>query len=256
MKSLYYITKLSLKETIRDRILWGYGAFALLLLLGLFAVAKVPWGETHYMEAQLGYSAIALVTQVFVAVVAALQYGRDAERRVHYMILGRDIKRSDYLLGKFLGLWLTASMLSGLLVVLLFGLVASEAVYRGPMWSLLGAIPAISLQAAAVLAVAVLLYELTTSTTLAMLLALLVVAIGRSVASVQILLDSLGELPRLIGHAGAYVFPNLELLVFNQAIIFEQAPGMAKIGMATAYGLTYTAAALSLAIFFFARKEL
>lgn len=256
MRALRVITRIAFLETVRDRILWGYFVFALLMVVALWAVAKVPWGETHYLEGQLGYSAIALVNQVFVAVVAALQMGRDAERRVHYMILGRDIRRSAYLLGKFLGLWLTSVLMATLLVILLFALVTWEAAYRPPMYSLLGAIPAMALQSAMVLAVAMLLYQATTSTTLAMLLALLTVAIGRSVASVQHILENFGDAPRMVGKIAAYVFPNLELLTFNEAIIFERPVAVETIVMATLYAIAFAVALLALSIIAYDRKEL
>lgn len=256
MNAFVTIVKWTMRETLRDRILWAYGVFAVLLVLGLYAVAKVPWGETHVLVGQLGYTAIGLVTQVLAGLMAALQLGRDAERRVHYMILGRDISRRSYLLGRFAGLWLTTTVLALLLVMLLFALNTAQANYRGPMWSIFGAVPSIAAQVAMILAVAVLIYQVTTSTTLAMLLAVIVVAIGRSVASAQGVLAEFGGASAVVGKGAAYVLPNLELLAFNRAIIYETIPAAGQLVLAAGYALAFTVLALGAAVFVFERKEL
>lgn len=257
MTSFLTIVRLTVLETVRDRVLWGYSIFALLLILGLFAVGKVPWGETHYIVSQLGYSAVALVSQVLVTLLGALQLGRDAERRVHYMILGRDIERSTYLLGKFVGLWITVILMVAVLMSIVFSLVTYDSLaYRPPMWSLLAAIPWVALQAGIMLAVAFLLYHATTSMTLAMVLALLALAIGRSAASIQQVLANFGDFAKTIGKLAAYLFPNLELMTFNDFVVYERAVSAKMIYGAATYGIAYLLAALALATFIFRRKEL
>lgn len=256
MNAFLTIVKWTTRETLRDRILWAYGIFAVLLVLGLFAVAKVPWGETHIIVGQLGYTAIGLVSQVLAGLLAALQLGRDAERRVHYMILGRDISRRAYLLGRFTGLWFTTTAISILLIGLLFALNTAQANYRGPVWATFAGVPAIALQVAMVLAVATLIYQVTTSTTLAMVLAIIAVAIGRTVASAQKVLEEFGGISAVIGKAAAYLFPNLELLTFNRAIVYEVAPAAGQVAFAVVYAVAFSAVALTAAILIFDRKEL
>jgi Cu-processing system permease protein len=256
MNATLTLSMWTFRETLRDRILWAYGVFGLLLVLGLYSVGRVPWGETHLIVGQLGYSAIAFVSQLLVALIAAFQLGRDVERRVHYMILGRDIDRSSYLLGRFLGLLATASLLAAALMTLLFVLNTIQAPYREPLWSLFLGLPAIILQMAMILAVAMLLYQLTTSSTLAVILAFLALVIGRSVASVQELLAPFGDAPRMIGRTAAYLFPNLELLTFNEVVIHEQVPDWASVAAASLYGVSYLVAALAFSIWLFNRKEL
>ena len=257
MTSFFSLFHWTMRETLRDRILWAYGVFALLLVVALFAVGHVPWGETHIIVGQLGYSAIALVSQILAALLVAFQLGRDVERRVHYMILGRDIKRSSYLLGRVFGLWATASIMVIVLVTILVILNGWQtATYRGPMWSLFGAIPLIVLQIGMVLALATLLYQATTSTTLAMILALLCLAVGRSIASVQQVLSSFGDVPRFLGQAGAYIFPNLELLAFNQSIIQERWPEPSQVMSSGVYAIAYMVTLLAMAVLILNRKEL
>lgn len=256
MKQLGIIWRWTARETIRDRVLWAYGIFAVLLLLGLYAVGKVPWGETHIIVGQLGYTAIGLVSQVLAALIVSVQLGRDADRRIHYMILGRDTSRRSYLLGRFFGLWSTTTLIAFALVLMLFVLNTIQAGYRGPMWSLFGAMPALAAQIAMVLAVSTLIYQVSSSTTLAMIISTLVVVIGRMVASAQSILREFGEAPAAIGRGAAYVFPNLELVTFNHHIIYEAAPARTDVLTAALYAACFVVAMLTAAVLVFERKEL
>ncbi|MBI4055772.1 MAG: ABC transporter permease subunit [Elusimicrobia bacterium] len=103
-KQTYAVFKNSLREQLRNKLFWVFGAFALVLLyasvlLGVLAVEQEVRVLLDFGLALMEF--LALATVLLGAAGLLLQ---EMENRTIYLILSRPVRREAYLLGRYLGL--------------------------------------------------------------------------------------------------------------------------------------------------------
>lgn len=95
------------REAVRARVLHGLFALALgtaayALVVGVFALRN-----TLRVTSDLGSASISLYALIVAVVMGATSLHRELELKTIFPILARPIRRGEYLVGKFLGTWLT-----------------------------------------------------------------------------------------------------------------------------------------------------
>src|SRR6266511_747058 len=101
------IARNAFREAVRDRVLYNLIVFALLLIAGAIFLGELSAGQEAKIIVDLGLSAI-LLFGVFIAIFVGvgLVY-KELERRTLYAIFSKPVGRSEFLIGKYLGLCLT-----------------------------------------------------------------------------------------------------------------------------------------------------
>ncbi len=240
------------REAIRDRVLYLLLVFALIIIGISRLLSLLTVGDEEKIIKDVGLSAISLfgvMTAVFVGVSLVF---KEIERRTVYTLLAQPVLRSQFLFGKFLGLFSVLLLNVGLMSVALFTLL----LVRGePPWSLLPAVLLIAVELAIVTAFA-LLFSSLTNPVLSSVWTFAVYAAGHLSWSLQMLRDKVPEgIARWICDGLYWILPNLKRLDLKAQVVhgFEMPDGY--VGLAAIYGLGYGVVIVALACWAFSRKE-
>jgi ABC-type transport system involved in multi-copper enzyme maturation permease subunit len=95
------------KESVRDRILYGIGVFALLLVAAAILIAQITAGQDVKIIKDLGLAVIELAGVLMTIVIGVGLVAREIERRSIFALLTKPLPRHEFIIGKYLGLVLT-----------------------------------------------------------------------------------------------------------------------------------------------------
>lgn len=113
------------KESVRDRVLYGIGAFAVLLVAASVAIAQLSAGEDVKIIKDLGLSTIEVAGALMAVFIGVGLVAREIDRRSVFSLLAKPLPRWEFVAGKYVGLVLTlvvnvAAMTAALYVVLAY----------------------------------------------------------------------------------------------------------------------------------------
>lgn len=95
------------KESVRDRVLYGIAAFALLLVVAAVLIAQITAGQDVKIIKDLGLGVIELAGVLMAVVIGVGLVAREIERRSIFALLTKPLPRWEFIVGKFAGLVLT-----------------------------------------------------------------------------------------------------------------------------------------------------
>ena len=104
MRSFVAVAGNTFRETIRDKILYNLVLFAVLLIGASVLLGTLTIGEQARIINDLGLAAINLVGVIIAIFVGIGLVTKEIERRTIYTILSRPITRTQFILGKYIGL--------------------------------------------------------------------------------------------------------------------------------------------------------
>jgi hypothetical protein len=148
MLRTYAIALNTFREAIRDRVLYGVLGFSVFNLLFSLALGELSLGEQRRVVADLGYASISLFSVVIAIFLGSSLLYKEIERKTLYVILPKPIARAEFLVGKYLGIALTASVFVALMGAVQLWVMA---VQRGSMTLALGLGPVLAAGLAGVL---------------------------------------------------------------------------------------------------------
>jgi len=120
MKVVWVLAKNTYLEIIRDRILYALLVFALLLIGLSLILGELSFAEQARISANFGFSAIHLSMVILSVFVGSTLVAREVDKKTILTLLTRSISRSEFLLGKCLGLTMvTLTVVTGLALVLI-----------------------------------------------------------------------------------------------------------------------------------------
>jgi ABC-2 type transport system permease protein len=253
METIRAVFAYTLKEHLRHKVWLSSALFGLILLAGGVVVSALAADERARMMLDLGLAAneaIALVSIVFLTVHLILQ---EIESRAVFLILTHPVRRSHYLLGRFLGTFAAVGL----------GVLAMGAVHAAALLPF-GGFPAgpyaialaCSLAKIAVMGALSLLLSLAlTSEAAAMSFALFLWTLGHFTSEIRFIADRSGSSAlktALVAFASAAPdFARLNYRDFWSGPL----PGGEWLAWAALYALAYCAACLALAVQVFEQKE-
>ena len=243
---IWVIAKNNYKEVVRERLLYGILVAALLVTAASFFLATVSLDQNSRVLQDIGLASVHLFT-VFISVfVATTSLSRDFERRTLYLLFPKPISRSQYLLGKFLGL----SLLAVTALVILGGVFALGTAFadRGLLLGTLVNLCYSFLEVSFLTSLAVL-FATFTAPLNAALYTLAFFIIGHSLTTIKQYVD---HQPSLFLHqvfaVCYYLLPNLEKFDVRQAVLYGLPVPPSQVLWTVAYWLVYTGFVLALAI--------
>ncbi len=125
IKAVGVIASNTFREIVRDRILYGLLVFAVLLIAVSLALGQLSFKEQTRIAINFGFSGIHLSLVMLAIFVGSTLVYREIEKQTILTLLARPISRTQFIVGKFIGLSLvifTAMVL--LALVLLFVVLA------------------------------------------------------------------------------------------------------------------------------------
>lgn len=254
LKRVASISKNTFREAVRDRILYNLVFFVLLLTAAAIFLGELTAGQEARTIVNLGLSAMLLFGTFISIFVGIGLVSKEIERRTVYAIFSKPVTRTEFVIGKYLGLCLTllvntAIMGAGISLALLY---VGGGSLAATIW---GAVGMIFLELTILTAVAILFSSFSTPA-LSALLTFLVFIIGHFSASLRDLAGALGSAAAQYLFDGIYyVLPNLSLFSFSTSAAHGHVPTAAIFGGAAAYAFIFDAMLLVITALIFSRRN-
>jgi ABC-type transport system involved in multi-copper enzyme maturation permease subunit len=112
------------KESVRDRVLYGIGAFALLLVAASALIGQITAGQDLKIIKDLGLSTIELAGALMTVFIGVSLVAREIDRRSIDGLLAKPLPRWEFIVGKFAGLVLTIAVNVALMTLALYVVLA------------------------------------------------------------------------------------------------------------------------------------
>jgi ABC-type transport system involved in multi-copper enzyme maturation permease subunit len=244
MNNILVIAKNTFKETIRDKILYGILAFALLFLLSTVFFGSISLGEDIKVVKDFGLAGIYIFSIIITIFLGTSLIYKEIEKRTLYVILSKPVSVSQFLLGKFLGLFMAVLLNLALMTVVHLLVVY----FKGggfdylSLWAILLQIFEIALF------IAVTILFSTISTPLAgAIYSIILLYIGHSLSTLQKYAEKSGAAVRYLTDFIYYLFPNLEKFNIRNNVVHGVTPTGADIIYPILYSVMFAAILLWLA---------
>src|SRR3954466_4012050 len=103
------------RDSVRDKVLYSIVAFAVLLIASSLLMAQLTAGQDVKIIKDLGLAAMSMFG-LFIAVFIGIGLvAREIDRRSIYALLAKPVRRSEFVVGKYLGL--VATLIANLSVM-------------------------------------------------------------------------------------------------------------------------------------------
>src|SRR6059058_5001425 len=106
-RAITAIARNAFREAVRDRVLYNLVLFVLLLIGGAIFLGELSAGQESKIIVDLGLSAMLLFGAFIAIFVGVGLVYKEIERRTLYAILSKPVTRAEFIIGKYLGLFLT-----------------------------------------------------------------------------------------------------------------------------------------------------
>lgn len=253
MRQVAVIALNTFRENLRDKILYNLLLFAMLLIGTSVLLADLTVMEHHKLVTDMGLAAINLIGVIIAIFVGIGLVSKEIERRTVYTIMARPISRTQFILGKYLGLVLTLLIN---VVIMLVVYLATLWLYRAPVHAgLLQAVALIFVELLLVTALA-LFFSTFSTATLSATLTLGLYVIGHLTNDLKGLAEqSKSEMVQAVMTGLYYLCPNLEALNVKGQAASGVAVEFSYLMLATAYGVLYTGLLITAACAVFRRRD-
>lgn len=111
MKSIFSISKITFLELLRERLVFVSFIVAILLFLMSFLLGILTFDEQTRVMTHLGMAAIHLSLVVVAGFIGATFLKKEISRQTCLIVLARPVSRAQYLVGKFLGIFLLLTVI-------------------------------------------------------------------------------------------------------------------------------------------------
>ena len=254
MRAILAIARNTFNEAIRDRILYLFVGFAIVLIVSSKLFSMLTVGDETKIIKDLGLGAIQFFSMLIAVMMSVMLISREIESRTAFNILAKPVRRGSFILGKYFGLLAVVAANIALLAGALFALVA---LYLGELDLTIFIGAAMTLLEMAVLCAFAVLFAMVTKPILGSVLTFAVYVVGHMTESIWLLTDRLrDEVTGWLVAIAYYVLPNLERFNFKTELVHGLPFPTAAAAWAVLYSLIYTALALTLAWLQFRRKDL
>ncbi|HET9951058.1 MAG TPA: ABC transporter permease subunit [Candidatus Eisenbacteria bacterium] len=253
MTGTFAIAKNTVREVVRQRMVLVLALFGVGLLAASQILSPLALGEGRKVVTDFGLAGSSMLATLLAVVLGSTLLHKELERRTIYAVMAKPIRRSDFLLGKFLGLWLTAAGLVAGMTAMVLALLA--AVYGESAWLLLGSMALTVVELGVITAIVVFYSSFTTPALTALFTAATIVA--GHFADDLLYFASQGASPVLARTTEAIYWLLPHLAVFNARgqVVHGIPVEPERLAFAGTYGLLYMLALLVAAGAIFERRE-
>jgi len=256
------------KESVRDRVLYGIAAFALLLVAGSVLIGQITAGQDVKIIKDLGLATIEIAGALMTIFIGVGLISREIDRRSIYSLLAKPLPRWEFIAGKYLGLVLTIAVNLWAMAAALY-LVLAWYTWTSPdnirlTWTapaldqrLLWVVTMITAEMALLTAIALLFSTFSSSALLSVVLTVGIFVSGLASADLRHFGDIVDVNPAVAWFVSAvgWALPAFSEFDIKSQIVhgLPVAPGLvlAMIG----YSVIYSVSTLALSVALFSRRE-
>lgn len=144
MQRTWAIAINTFREAVRDKVLHGVLGFACAILVFTLALAELSLHQQRRVVLDVGLASISFFSVVIAVFLGSSLLYKEIERKTLYVILPKPIRRHELLLGKYVGIVVTAAVFIGIMGAVQLWLTA---VHAGASIALLALFPVLALSA-------------------------------------------------------------------------------------------------------------
>ena len=126
MHRLLAIARNTYREAIRDRVLYGFLFFAVVLILFSLVLGRLSFNQQIRCTMDIGLAGVSLFSTLIAIFLGITLLHKEIEKRTIYPLLAKPVSRTTSLLGKFLGLAATMAVQTALMLAVLLALLLFE----------------------------------------------------------------------------------------------------------------------------------
>jgi ABC-type transport system involved in multi-copper enzyme maturation permease subunit len=257
MKKSFALALMTYRELIRSKALYLSAFFAALLICTTTLFGSATVGDQIKIIKDLGLLSISLCTIGYTVIAGSSLLAQELSKKTIYTILSKSVKRSEFIIGKFLGMLLTVATM---LCMMGGGLTVYVALFEGQLDPLLIlGVLSIGFELCIICAATLFFSAVAVTPVLVGLCSFSLYLAGRSTHYILLSLDQhlQGErtLIRTILEGLYWTIPHLNDLSIAQSVVYGIAPSSAFWLWSILYTLGYSGALLVLALMAFSSKE-
>jgi ABC-type transport system involved in multi-copper enzyme maturation permease subunit len=244
------------KELVREKVLYNFVAFALLLIGAAILFGTISVGVEQMILITLGLTSISVFGLLIAIFIGIDLVSKEIDRRTIYNILSKPVSRPEFILGKYLGLLLTlglntAIMTAGFYAALFY---QKRTLGLGDL-RFVGAVYFILLQLAIVVGIA-LVFSCISTPVLSAVYTFCLYVIGNLSADLRAFgQESHNALLGTVSDILYYLLPNFgNFNVISQVAHEQKIPAYLWLGNSL-YALLYIAVLLGMAVLIFEERE-
>ena len=268
MNKILLIAWITFKDCIRNRALYGIFFLGLILFVANIVFTGMFTWELGKVAVDMGLSIISFSGLIIIFFMCLPLMSNDLVNKTIYLILSRPVTKTDYIVGKYFGLGsviVISSVFLGLcsaLSVRLSVLGAETFIPPHFSWPLFAAsIATLTLSLLVLLSLSILWTCVSTHHFTAVLLTLMTYFICQNMENVKNIILSTkfmapDALPIKVINAVSWVLPNLAAFNLKTTAAYGLPVNLASFSWILAYGVSYIAICIMLAVKIFKRREL
>ncbi len=242
------------REVIRDRVLYLIGLFALFLVACFRLLPEVAAATEDKIILDMGLAAMQLLGLVVAVFVGTGLVNKEIEKRTVLVLMAKPISRTEFIVGKHLGLTAVLAVLVAVMTAIFIALLAFNRVAY-PLASLLVSSLFLWLQLSLIAAVAIA-FGVFTGSLLATLLTFMIFLMGSFSANlVTFGAQSKDATITAVTRNLYLVLPDLSRLDLKNQAVYGLLPPMNTLLLNAGYGVLYIVLLLAIATLLFSRRE-
>lgn len=240
------------RETVRERVLYNLVFFAILMTLAGLLLGQLSVRQDEKILKDIGLAAMDLFGTLIAVFIGTGLVSKEIERRSLYPLLAKPLSRGEFFIGKFAGLAFTLFVnLSVMLLALMLTLVLTQ---RRPDLGLLGAVYPIFLGLLLTVGFAML-FSSVTSSTLAAVLTVGVVIVGRYADVIRGMREVAPTIPPALVNALFTILPNYANFDFKSQVAYGDPVPAGLLGWSTLYAVGWLGVVLGLGLASFRSRD-
>jgi Cu-processing system permease protein len=242
------------REVFRERVLYVAALFGVALVIAVLLLNEVSGGAEGKISLDAGLAGITLLGLTVAAFMGAGLINKEIEKKTALVLMAKPMSRSEFIVGKHLGLTSILGVLVLLMNLMLFGVMT----WRGiPFsWTTLTVSGLYLVLELSLITAVALLFGVFTSSLIATVLTFAVYLMGHFsqnlvTLSQTIKTDSVKSIVK-----GIYlVFPDLSRLDLKNEAVYGLLPDSGTMALNAGYGVLYIILLLAIASLIFSRRE-
>lgn len=254
MSKLYAIAINTMREAIRNKVLYSILFFAVLVvgISAVFGAASI--GDQMKFVKDFSLMSISLFSVIMAIVLGVSMLHKELGKKTIFNILSKPVPRWQFITGKFAGLFLTVTIV---VAIMCGGLLAFLATFEGHLdFNLALAVGTSLLELMVIIAVALFFSSIVVTPTLAGLFTAATFVAGRSAYLLDYFFkDEYSGGVTYIAKVLYWVLPHLNRFNIADQVVYGDFAGAAYLGAAALYAVGYTCATLLLSVAIFSRRE-
>lgn len=265
MRTILVVAGAVFRESVRDRVPYSMVMFAMLLMSASYLISQLTAGQDMKIVKDLGLSALSVFGLLIAVFLGIGLVSKEVERRSIFALLSKPVTRTQFILGKYVGLVATLGINLGVMTLAFYAVLAYMDMTAGPeklVWPapaldprLLVAIGLIVAEVALVTAVA-LFFSTFSSPLLSTFLTLGLWIAGHFSTDLRNFGAVIDSAPIVaVAQALYYVLPNLEPFNVKAEVVHGLPVAARHVAWTLAYAVLYAGVLLTASVAVFRRRD-